>query len=156
MIARTLRSFFETSKPGKRPWVAANIMGACQNVSKTIFSFPAFFFQHPAVPALPLHMAQPALRNICSWGMENISFLEMGNIYLINIVLDQYQTYFTMTMQNIFSLILTRVMRRYDLTNQTRMTRLHKNQRATTVKMTVRGTMVRSEVCNSWCFCLES
>ena len=23
-------------------------------------------------------------------------------------------------------------------------------------KMTVRGTMVRSEVCNSWCFCLES
>ena len=22
-------------------------------------------------------------------------------------------------------------------------------------KMTVRGTMVRSEVCNSWCFCLE-
>ena len=24
------------------------------------------------------------------------------------------------------------------------------------VKMTVRGTMVRSEVCNSWCFCLES
>ena len=25
-----------------------------------------------------------------------------------------------------------------------------------TIKMTVRGTMVRSEVCNSWCFCLES
>ena len=24
------------------------------------------------------------------------------------------------------------------------------------IKMTVRGTMVRSEVCNSWCFCLES
>ena len=24
------------------------------------------------------------------------------------------------------------------------------------LKMTVRGTMVRSEVCNSWCFCLES
>ena len=26
----------------------------------------------------------------------------------------------------------------------------------TKLKMTVRGTMVRSEVCNSWCFCLES
>ena len=26
----------------------------------------------------------------------------------------------------------------------------------TTTKMTVRGTMVRSEVCNFWCFCLES
>ena len=26
----------------------------------------------------------------------------------------------------------------------------------TSLKMTVRGTMVRSEVCNSWCFCLES
>mgnify|MGYP001348521343 CR=1 FL=1 len=25
-----------------------------------------------------------------------------------------------------------------------------------TEKMTVRGTMVRSEVCNSWCYCLES
>ena len=24
------------------------------------------------------------------------------------------------------------------------------------LKMTVRGTMLRSEVCNSWCFCLES
>ena len=24
------------------------------------------------------------------------------------------------------------------------------------LKMTVRGTMVRSEVCNSWCFCLVS
>ena len=27
---------------------------------------------------------------------------------------------------------------------------------AHTRKMTVRGTMLRSEVCNSWCFCLES
>ena len=25
-----------------------------------------------------------------------------------------------------------------------------------TLKMTVRGTMVRSEVCNAWCFCLGS
>ena len=31
-----------------------------------------------------------------------------------------------------------------------------KKVREVFIKMTVRGTMVRSEVCNSWCFCLES
>ena len=30
------------------------------------------------------------------------------------------------------------------------------NIRKCWIKMTVRGTMVRSEVCNSWCFCLGS
>ena len=33
---------------------------------------------------------------------------------------------------------------------------LRKKTTKTKKKMTVRGTMVRSEVCNSWCFCLES
>ena len=33
---------------------------------------------------------------------------------------------------------------------------LMENQSMEGKKMTVRGTMVLSEVCNSWCFCLES